>query len=211
MSKETGEDSKDVHILRQSVDVLRKDLRQALHINRILCSALLQCGHVGITSILKDNYSVSVCCRKRDNRVVVILPIKSILTDVSSTNIQFFYDLTNASYPIYLCSSWTVAIVPNHELSKEPYHSPYPDMAYFHRDNIRLQTDDGKQLQTFEVEGEFMGAEVSCKILITTRNTHVARNKVRVARPKQCVYLTSFSLIIHVQEYISRLQEASTL
>lgn len=195
--------------LKESVYVLQRQLTEAQNVNRVLCSALLLCDPQAIVSSLKYNYNIFICCKKKGKPdCKIILPIDNVLFDTTSNNIRFYYNFTDEEYQIYLSSSWTIELIPPAQTNTEPYCSVYPVLARFYNSNIRLQTDHGKSIQIFHVQGQFIVVSLSCTLSITTRNTHRDKDKC-TNRSKQHVFLSSLSLVINMEEYKQKLRDFS--
>ena len=212
---------KECKLLRESVLVLQSQLQQSLMTNTVLRSAILQSEHLSqsVIDILKAEYSVAITCKRKNGETrCIMLPIKDVVFDTVVNTILIFYSSgLSTNHNIFLCSSWSIEIIPTRSDTSCPVlaHSDimvmddflpsYPPLASFTKENIRLQTDDGKQIQVFDALGQFLGASMTCTFTITTRNIDKRTDGMNIKRDKRCVFLTTFSLKISMTEYRHKL------
>lgn len=209
-----SECEKQSRILRESVFVLQRQLQQANEANSILRTVILQSDYLShnLASVLNSGYNIRLRLTRKngvDSRLVQ-LPITSVVVDPDGGDLQLFSNSSSDScnHSIYLCSSWSIEIItaaenkPKHQY---PISNCFPPVAHFFKEDIRLQTDDGKQIQLFHAQGNFLGVDMNCTFSVTTRNRDRTADGSYVKREKRCVFLTTFFLKVSVASYRNKL------
>lgn len=200
----------EYRLLRDSVLVLQRQLKEEKTANDVLRDVIYRSGHYmdSLLQIIKNECMLNICFTSRRGQRCIQLPIEFVL--LKDNNLQLFYKASDVEHHnILLCSSWTIKVVRQSPVVVGAANScgmceEAAALASFTTQTLRLQTDDGKRAQSFSCSGYFLGDAVDCSFTITTQNRKPTADDRSIKRKKRCVFLSSFFLKIDMSSVINR-------